>query len=38
MDNSTERGDLFVRIYIIIPKNLSEEEKKLFEILASLRK
>lgn len=31
------RGDLFVRIIIQIPKNLSEEERKLFEKLKSLR-
>jgi curved DNA-binding protein len=36
--DSSSRGDLFVKINIVIPKNLSEEEKKLFEKLASLRK
>jgi curved DNA-binding protein len=37
-DNVSERGDLLVRINVEIPKNLSEEEVKLFEKLASLRK
>jgi curved DNA-binding protein len=34
---SRDRGNLFVRINIQIPKNLNEEEKKLFEKLKSLR-
>jgi DnaJ-class molecular chaperone len=32
------KGDLLVRLNIVMPKNLSPEEKKLFEQLASLRK
>jgi DnaJ-class molecular chaperone len=31
---SKERGDLFVKIKVHIPKNLTAEEKKLFEKLA----
>lgn len=34
----TERGDLYVRLMIQTPKNLSEEEKELFRKLAGLRK
>lgn len=33
-----ERGDLFVRVHVIIPKNLSEKEKKLFKELSNIRK
>ncbi|MFO8101420.1 MAG: DnaJ C-terminal domain-containing protein [Dehalococcoidia bacterium] len=33
-----ERGDLFARIRIVLPTNLSEKEKELFEELKSLRK
>lgn len=33
-----ERGDLYIKINIQLPKNLTEEERKLFERLASLRK
>ena len=32
-----DRGDLFVRINVTIPKNLTDEEIKLFEKLKSLR-
>ena len=32
------RGDLFVNIHVIVPKNLSKEEKELFNKLKSLRK
>jgi curved DNA-binding protein len=32
------RGDLFVKIHVTIPKNLSEKEKKLFKELSKLRK
>lgn len=35
--SSSERGDMFVQIKIIIPKNLSEKEKQLFKQLAELR-
>jgi DnaJ-class molecular chaperone len=35
---SSGRGDLFVKINIVIPTNLSDEEIKLFEKLASIRK
>lgn len=34
----TDRGDMFVRINVTTPKNLTNEERKLFEKLASLRK
>ena len=34
----TDRGDMFVRINVTIPKNLTDEEIKLFEKLASLKK
>lgn len=33
----TERGDLFVRLLVQTPKNLSDEEKELFKKLAKLR-
>lgn len=33
-----ERGDLFVKVHVTIPKNLSEKEKKLFKELSKLRK
>ncbi len=33
----SDRGDLFVRINVTIPKNLTDEEIKLFEKLKSLR-
>jgi curved DNA-binding protein len=32
------RGDLFVRVHVTLPKNLSEKEKKLFKELSKLRK
>jgi curved DNA-binding protein len=32
------RGDLFVKVHVTIPKNLSEKEKKLFKELSKLRK
>ena len=35
--DSANRGDLFIRIYIHIPQNLTDEERKLFEKLKSLR-
>jgi curved DNA-binding protein len=35
---ANERGDLFVKVHVIIPKNLSEKEKKLFKELLKLRK
>ncbi len=35
---SNERGNLFVRIKVDIPKNLSRKELALFEELAKLRK
>ncbi|MGE5683491.1 MAG: DnaJ C-terminal domain-containing protein [Bacillota bacterium] len=34
---SNQRGDLFVRIKVGIPKNLNEQEKKLFRQLAEMR-
>ncbi len=36
--NANDKGDLYVRIIVQIPKKLSKEEKKLFERLAELRK
>lgn len=33
-----DKGDLYIRILVQIPKKLSKEEKKLFEQLAGLRK
>jgi curved DNA-binding protein len=36
--NISGRGDLYLRLNVLIPKNLTEEEKKLFEKLASLRR
>jgi curved DNA-binding protein len=38
MSSTAGRGDLYIKINIRIPKNITEEEKKLFEKLASLRK
>src|SRR5690606_17269669 len=35
--NSSGRGDLYIIINVQIPKNLTGEERKLFERLASLR-
>lgn len=35
---SEERGDLYVRLLVQVPKNLTDEEKALFEKLANLRK
>ncbi|MCX6151367.1 MAG: J domain-containing protein [Ignavibacteriales bacterium] len=37
-DNNSFRGDLFIKINITIPQNLSHEEIKLFNKLAELRK
>jgi curved DNA-binding protein len=36
--NVSGKGDLYIRINVQIPKDLTEEERKLFEKLASLRK
>jgi len=36
--NINDKGDLYVRILVQIPKKLSKEEKKLFDKLAELRK
>jgi curved DNA-binding protein len=38
LHNNNRRGDLFVKIHVTIPKNLSEKEKKLFKELSKLRK
>lgn len=35
--STDEYGDLYVRIHVHIPKNLSERERELFEELAALR-
>jgi len=37
MNNNNVRGDLFVKILITIPKNLSKEEKEIFNKLKTLR-
>jgi len=37
-NNPTERGDLYAKILVNIPQNLSQEEKELFEKLKVLRK
>jgi curved DNA-binding protein len=34
--NTPERGDLFVRIHITVPKNLTDEQRKLYEQLREL--
>jgi curved DNA-binding protein len=36
--DSGRRGDLFVRVMVTVPQNLTEEEKSLFKQLAELRK
>jgi curved DNA-binding protein len=36
LKNEYDRGDLFVKIYVSIPKNLTKEEKELFEKLKKL--
>ncbi len=36
--NSNKKGDLFIRINVSLPKNLSDEEIKLFKKLSQLRK
>ena len=38
LQKDNERGDLFVKIQVTIPKNLSDKEKKLFKKLLKLRK
>lgn len=38
LHKESERGDLFIKIHVTIPKNLSEKEKKLFKELSKLRK
>lgn len=37
-DNKNKHGDLYVRVILQIPKNLSKEEKELFKKLSQLRK
>jgi curved DNA-binding protein len=37
-DGSQRRGDLLVKIRVHIPQNLTENEKKMFEQLASMRR
>ncbi len=37
LKNNGMRGDLFIRIFISIPKDLSKEEKELFKKLKSIR-
>jgi curved DNA-binding protein len=32
------RGDLFIKVHVTIPKNLTEEEKTLFKKLRDMRK
>ncbi|OQY36628.1 MAG: J domain-containing protein [Chloroflexota bacterium] len=36
--NPKKRGDLFVKVNVLLPKNLSAEEKKLFRKLRDMRK
>jgi curved DNA-binding protein len=38
LNNPQKRGDLYARVQIQIPKNLSPEERALFEKLAALRR
>lgn len=38
LKSANEIGDLFVKVHVSIPKNLSEKEKKLFKELSRLRK
>jgi len=38
LQKDNEGGDLFVKIHVTIPKNLSDKEKKLFKELSKLRK
>jgi curved DNA-binding protein len=38
LPKNNERGDLFVKVHVTIPKNLSEKEKKLFKELSKFRK
>jgi len=38
LQNEKGRGDLFVKVHVTIPKNLSDKEKKLFKELLKLRK
>jgi len=37
MNNNNVRGDLFVKIIVTIPKDLSKEEKELFKKLKTIR-
>ncbi len=37
LDDNRVRGDLFVDIHVTVPKNLSKEEKELFNKLKSIR-
>ncbi len=36
-ENSSEKGDLYIKMSVKIPQNLSEKEKELFEELAKIR-
>ena len=38
LQKDNERGDLFVKVHVTMPKNLSEKEKKLFKELSRLGK
>jgi curved DNA-binding protein len=38
LKKENERGDLFIKVHVTIPKNLSEKEKKIFKELSKLRK
>lgn len=38
LNHNNGKGDLFIKIHINVPKNLSKQEKELFERLKSLRK
>ncbi len=37
LERANERGDLFVRVHVTIPKTLTEKEKKLFKELSKIR-
>ena len=37
LGNPRERGDIYVEVKVVLPQQLSERERQLFEELASLR-
>jgi DnaJ-class molecular chaperone len=38
LKNPSQRGDLYVKVRVKLPENLSEREKSLFRELANLRR